>query len=332
MSLDSLLDRTRQRFPHYHHTKVEISPLEKGGSDRRYYRVRFSTEYSLILVKYDRAKVENERFVSIANFLEGVGVNAPFIYYQDKEEGLIWMQDLGEEDLWHHRTEPWSTRRALYQSAIDQVIRLHRTDAQFSKNIGLLPGFDEGLYRWEQNYGIENCFGQYFGVPAARRERLAREPNWQTLAKYLAAQPTSLIHRDLQSQNIIIWDEQAYLIDFQGMRPGLRAYDFASLVFDPYVELTEPERSELLDYYHAAGELQSSRTEFHELSLLCAIQRLLQALGAYGVIGLQRGKPEFLRHIRPAIRLLRQVASSQSDFKFLADFVAELPDKPERMN
>jgi hypothetical protein len=60
--------------------------------------------------------------------------------------------------------------------------------------------------------------------------------------------------------------------------------------------------------------------------LRCAIQRLLQALGAYGVIGILRGKPEFLRHVSPAIKSLRQVASMIPSFKFFTDFLNELPD------
>jgi aminoglycoside/choline kinase family phosphotransferase len=43
------------------------------------------------------------------------------------------------------------------------------------------------------------------------------------------------VHRDFQSQNIIARSGHAYLIDFQGMRPGLAEYDLASLLFDPYV-------------------------------------------------------------------------------------------------
>jgi hypothetical protein len=40
---------------------------------------------------------------------------------------------------------------------------------------------------------------------------------------------------------------------------------------------------------------------------LCGIQRLMQALGAYGVIGILREKKEFLRHIQPAIKTLIDV-------------------------
>jgi aminoglycoside/choline kinase family phosphotransferase len=328
MSFEALIDRTRQRFPHYNDTRAEIVPLEKGGSDRKYFRIRFSADYSLILVKYNQEKPENDRFVAIANFLEGIGVNAPFIYYQDTEEGLIWMQDLGEEDLWHHRTESWRVRRQLYRNAIDQVITLHQTNLNLCLGVGFVHGFDEVTYRWEQNYCFENCFGRYFHIVPALLESFSRHPAFSRLARDLAKYPPVLIHRDFQSQNIIIWDDQAYLIDFQGMRPGLGAYDLASLLFDPYVSLVEGERAELLSYYLERSGANWDSDEFSSVYWKCAVQRLMQALGAYSVIGLLRKKPEFLRHIQPALKLLQTVASLTEDFRFFAQFLAELPDRP----
>jgi aminoglycoside/choline kinase family phosphotransferase len=327
MTLNLLIDYTRQRFPHYHDSKFDIRPLEKGGSDRKYYRIRFSADSSLILVKYQKEKLENVRFVAVANFLDGIGVNAPLIYFHDDEEGLIWMQDLGEEDLWHHRTESWPIRKLLYKRTLDQVATLHQTDPSLARISDGPPDFDATLYRWEQEYGLQNCFRRCFQVSEDRLQELFSRPELVQLSEDLASYPRVLMHRDLQSQNIIISDDEAFLIDFQGMRPGLGEYDLASLLYDPYVILTDVERDELLSYYLERLDPSVNREAFREIFLRCAIQRLLQALGAYGVIGLLRGKPEFLRHISPAIKSLRQVASRLPSFKFFTDFLDELPDK-----
>jgi N-acetylmuramate 1-kinase len=329
MSLERLIDQTRERFPHYTESKVEILPLEKGGSDRRYYRVRFSPDHSLILVKYNLEKPENERFVAIANFLNGIGVNAPLIYYHDQGQALIWMQDLGEEDLWHHRNEPWAVRRCFYEATLDQAALLHRSDLALAEKLHLQPEFDESLYRWEQNYCLENCFGLYFRVPAAEIKRLRDHTAFENLAKRLASYRRVLVHRDFQSQNIIIWNEQAYLIDFQGLRPGLPQYDLASLLFDPYVKIAPQERAHLLRYYFDQGDRGWKFAEFERVYLDCGIQRLMQALGAYGVIGVLREKNEFLRHIQPAINTLIEVASLAENFSFFAEFLTSLPDRPK---
>jgi hypothetical protein len=138
-----------------------------------------------------------------------------------------------------------------------------------------------------------------------------------------------LVHRDFQSQNIIIWDEEAYLIDFQGMRPGLPQYDLASLLFDPYVTLADEERAHLLRYYYERNDHGWTFPEFERVYLECGIQRLMQALGAYGVIGILREKKEFLRHIQPAIKRLIDVASLAENFNFFATFLNSLPDRPK---
>ncbi|HSZ80496.1 MAG TPA: phosphotransferase [Chthoniobacterales bacterium] len=329
MSLERLIDQTRARFPHLHESKVEILPLEKGGSDRRYYRVRFSADHSLILVKYSSEKTENQRFVAIANFLNEIGVNAPMIYYHDQEQALIWMQDLGEEDLWHHRNEPWAVRRLFYESALNQLAVLHRSDPVFGAESNGPPGFDESLYLWEQNYCLENCLGLYFQVPQSEINQLREHVAFKNLAQRLASYHRVLVHRDFQSQNIIVWDEEAYLIDFQGMRPGLPQYDLASLLFDPYVTLTDQERAHLLRYYFERNDHGWTFPEFERVYLECGIQRLMQALGAYGVIGILREKKEFLRHIQPAIKRLIDVASLAENFNFFATFLNSLPDRPK---
>jgi aminoglycoside/choline kinase family phosphotransferase len=93
------------------------------------------------------------------------------------------------------------------------------------------------------------------------------------------------------------------------MRPGLQHYDVASLLYDPYVILSDEERSELIDLYlHAAAAEGLDISENFEQNFLgCAAQRLMQALGAYGFLGLKCGRPAFLRHVPNAKKSLRQV-------------------------
>jgi len=329
MNLDSLIIETRQRFPHYQDRAFDVHAIEKGGSDRKYYRIRFGADASLILVKYRVDRGENARFVAIANFLSGIGINAPLIYFHDEEQGSIWLQDLGDEDLWHHRADSWDVRGELYRRTLDEALILHKTDPEVRLPPNGPPEFDAALFRWEQEYGFQNCFQLCFRIEESRIREIADRTEFTSLTEQLAAYPRVLIHRDFQSQNILICDEQAYLIDFQGMRPGLGAYDLASLLYDPYVTLSSAEREQMIDYYLDGHGHSGSRDEFIDLFLRCALQRLLQALGAYGVIGVRRQKPEFLRHIGPAIDNLREVASLLSGFSFFQDFLTELPDKPQ---
>src|SRR6188768_2903409 len=80
---EQLLRQTRLHFPRWEAEEVEITPIEKGGSDRKFYRVQSSPDHSLILVKYNLGRGENRQYVQIAEFLAEHDIRAPKIYFHD---------------------------------------------------------------------------------------------------------------------------------------------------------------------------------------------------------------------------------------------------------
>jgi aminoglycoside/choline kinase family phosphotransferase len=308
-----LLRQTRIHFPRLDEATVKITPIEKGGSDRKFYRVRCSAEQTIILVKYGFEREENRHYVQIAEFLAAHKIRAPRIYFHDAVEGLIWIEDLGKADLWSYREEGWLVRRAFYESALDEIVKLHCLPDEACRPIekNLPAAFDPALYRWEQGYFFKNCLGGHFGVDEGKLSELAALPALQEMAERLGSLPRVMVHRDFQSQNIIIRDAQAHLIDFQGMRPGLAEYDLASLLFDPYVNFSPSECEELLTAYQGKREaaLLPVSAEFREIFRLCAIQRLMQALGFYGFAATVKDNKTFLGFVPPALTSLRSLVA-----------------------
>src|SRR5438874_4038376 len=323
-----LLRRTRMHFPRLDVDHIKIRPIEKGGSDRRFYRIQCSADQTLILVKYNLEREENRHYVQIAQFLTKNNIRVPEIYFHDPTEGLIWIEDLGKRDLYSYQHESWLVRRAFYESALEQIVKLHSLPESVCLEMKehLPAEFNAALYRWEQKYFFQNCLGRYFSISESRRKELAALPVLREIAKHLASLPRVLVHRDFQSQNIIIRNGQAYLIDFQGMRPGLPHYDLASLLYDPYVDLTETERAELIAYYRDL-QLKNGITVDGDFDLklrLCAMQRLMQALGAYAFLGLVKGHKHFLQHIPNALRSLRAAVATIENLQPLASLLAEV--------
>src|SRR6267154_13296 len=313
MRTDLLVRRTRMHFPRFDVAEIKIAPINKGGSDRRFYRIHCSPDQTLILVKYNLEREENRHYVHIADFLDAHDVRVPRIYFYDPAEGLIWIEDLGESDLYSYRHEGWLVRRAFYESALDQIATLHTLPESICVEMKehLPAEFNAELYGWEQNYFFENCLGRYFGMDNTQWRELAALLPLRKIADRLARLPRVLVPRDFQSQNIIIRNSLAYLIDFQGMRPGLPEYDLASLLFDPYVDLSKAERDELICYYREkqAANGRNIAGDFDDILQLCAMQRLMQALGAYGFLGLVKGHKHFLKHVPAAMQSLqREVA------------------------
>ena len=195
-----LLHKTRIHFPRLDEATVEITPIEKGGSDRKFYRVRCSPEQTIILVKYGFEREENRHYVRIAEFLAENKIRAPKIYFHDAAEGLIWIEDLGKADLWSYREESWLVRRAFYDSALDEIVKLHCLPEEACRAIepNLPVAFDAALYRWEQSYFFKNCLGGHFGVEEEKLSKLAALPALHEMAERLGSRPRVMVHRDFQ--------------------------------------------------------------------------------------------------------------------------------------
>ena len=132
-------------------------------------------------------------------------------------------------------------------------------------------------------------------------EEEALETELEALAGRLLETLPVLVHRDLQSQNVMVRKGEPVLIDFQGMRFGSLFYDLGSLLYDPYVEIEEADRTLLLRNYYDLSRPLQAWDEFESLFHLASAQRLMQALGAYGFLGREQGKSRFLAHIAPAL-------------------------------
>ena len=176
---DTLLRQTRLRFPGLEATEVKISPIEKGGSGRKFYRIQFSPgAIDRPREIHARARRKSSAMSRSRSSSPSHGVRAPKIYFHDPAEGLIWIEDLGERDLWSYRNESWAMRRPLYESALEEIAKLHRVSEADSAEIRAdLPAqFDAALYLWEQHYFFENCLGRHFGVDEEKRRELAALP------------------------------------------------------------------------------------------------------------------------------------------------------------
>ena len=107
----------------------------------------------------------------------------------------------------------------------------------------------------------------------------------------------------------MIRDGEPFLIDFQGMRFGSPFYDLGSLLCDPYVNFSESERDELLSFYYGLSKWDLDWATFQNTFWEASTQRLMQALGAYGFLGLKKGFKDFLEHIPAGLRNLHQAAT-----------------------
>lgn len=308
---DILCDATRRHVPGWGGAEVRLELIEKGGSDRRYYRARAVGGGGLetaILMVYSDQRADNAGFFGATEILGFSGARTMEIYAHDVGRRLAWMEDLGREDLWERRQGEGAL--GLYRDSLGQVARLHglAAGALPERLRGhLQPPFDVRLYRWEQDYFFEQFGRRFLGLAAGELEELREGAGLTELAESLAARPRCLVHRDFQSQNVMVRRGEAWMIDYQGIREGCAEYDVASLLYDPYVGLSAGEREGLWEDYRELRRAGDGGEVSGEVLAMAASQRLMQALGAYGKLGVGDGKVAFLRHIPAAVRHLEEV-------------------------
>jgi aminoglycoside/choline kinase family phosphotransferase len=291
---------------------TELSPLEGRGSDRTFFRLRWNLVDSAVLIHYDPKRVENTYYADIAAFLHEIGVPAPHLIRHDPAGCLIVMEDLGESDLWSFREAPWETRRTLYQKTLTIAHKLQsfpRNDFPLDR-VRLMESFGPHLYRSERDYFKEHFVKEVSKVTLKPFLERGLEEELSALAERLGVTACCLVHRDLQSHNVMIRDGEPHFIDFQGMRFGSPFYDLGSLLCDPYVNLPQSEQDELLSFYYGLSSWDHDWATFRNTFWEASAQRLMQALGAYGFLGLEKGLKGFLDHIPAGLRHL-QLATSQ---------------------
>lgn len=289
----------RKRLPEVE--AVELLPVR--GSDRSFRRLYFP-DHREILVKSGEARPENDRLPGHTRYLLRNGIRVPVIL-QSREQGRwLRMEDLGNEHLLD-RLQGGRDARNLkdMREVLERVAAFHAL--RIPASLELEAPFDEKYYAWERALFANEYVRRHGEISGLRKTHKAR----LRIPEILMAQPQVLVHRDLQSTNVM-WVGRGRrprsgpgkwaFIDYQGMRMGAAAYDLGSLLADPYVNRPPPLQLRLLEQYN--------RVAVHPVSVNVyaagAVQRLLQALGAYGRLGALKGNERFLRHIPAALEQL----------------------------
>lgn len=293
-----------------------VRRLAGDGSSRRFWRIGRKDGEAICLAVAPAGRTEQDMREAVSARMIGVhlhdrGVRVPAQYGWDEEHGLLLFEDLGDVKLHDlvaqsrnqpgainlHAVRPWYVQ-AVQQLAWMQIrgaegfacdwcwdSREYDRPLMLSRESGyFLRAFWQDLLGQELLPGIAEEFEQ---IAAAASQ----------------ASTAFFLHRDFQSRNIMVHQDQARFIDFQGGRLGPLGYDLASLLIDPYTALPASFQEELLQVYlEAVTALHpvDARQFRREYSFL-ALQRNLQIIGAFSFLSRVRGKLFFARFLSPAL-------------------------------
>ncbi|UCD31223.1 MAG: phosphotransferase, partial [Desulfobacterales bacterium] len=305
-------------FPDGTSKKISRKKLKGDGSDRRWYRLSRGNHTMVMVdhgIRMQPATNEADAFIAIGNHLFAKGIPVPKIFLHDAFSGLIFLEDLGDDNLQTVILNTKTTDKILsyYQSVIDHLINL------FVKgNEDFDPAWTYQTTVYDQEMILEKeC--RYF-VDAFLRSYLGLDKHFNDYAQEFTAiskravelSSYGFMHRDVQSRNIMVKNNRFYFIDFQGGRQGPIQYDLASLLIDPYVALPRSIQDKLIAYCMKAlaRKITIEPKRFLAGYTYCALTRNLQILGAFGYLSQTKGKKYFATFIPRAIATLKHTLFS----------------------
>ena len=289
---------------------AERTALAGDASFRRYLRLTLG-DRGAVLMDAPRSEEDVDAFVAVARHLKSLGFSAPDILAKDRDNGLLLLEDLGDETytrvLDAGGGDGGAVEAGLYKLAVDVLIELHRIDSERVVAPGL-KDYDDDMLLEEASLLIDWTWLAVFGAPPGDDIRGQYRDAWLEVFPAIRTGPRTLVLRDYHVDNLMLLGgrdgvSRCGLLDFQDAVRGPRAYDLMSLLEDARRDIDEGLRRAMRERYFAAFP-DLDRDAFETAFRVLAAQRHAKVIGIFTRLCVRDSKPDYLVHIPRVWRLL----------------------------
>jgi aminoglycoside/choline kinase family phosphotransferase len=336
-----------------------ITPLPQDASMRRYYRI-FGTDFysktvqentiALMVLADPNPKARSEEisgknnddnnsalveeenldFVNVQRHFESVAVPVPKLYLYNIENGLLYIEDLGDDllDMVVARVDS-AKRKNLYFEAIDNMVGIHEKATTHSnpRFIGFKRAFDAELLYKELMHFVDYAIEARKKIRIDANDMSVITQHMEAISVELAKEPRVVSHRDYQSHNILLKDGRLRIIDFQDALMGARQYDLVSLLRDSYVVLDWELIKDCIERYCAAIEKRTGakidRDRFLRVFHLQTLQRKIKDAGRFDYIDIVKKNAKFLQYIPDTLGYIREAFDALPEHRPMRDKLAK---------
>ena len=274
-------------------------------------------------------------FVAMANGLRKYGFSAPQIYEADLDQGLLILEDLGDEGV--VSSDPPAPIQERYETAVDVLLSLH--SQRLPDVLPVAPQLDHRIPYYDLNaFLIEaelllDWYLPRLNAPMPDNERESFRSLWRELLQPAIDAPPTWVLRDFHSPNLLWLPRRSDIgrlgvIDFQDAVMGPAAYDLASLLQDARVDVTEQTELALLGRYvkgRRKGDPDFDPSRFIKIYVTLAAQRASKVLGIFARLDMRDGKPQYLRHMPRIWRYLQRSLAHPALESLNAWYIAHVP-------
>jgi hypothetical protein len=310
-----------------------MRPASADASFRRYFRLDAGDEgQTAIAVDAPPEHEDSAMFIAIANWLGGIGVQAPRILAADPARGLLLVSDLGPH-TYLDALAAGIPAAPLYDDALAAL-----TTIQSALLPPTLPRYDGARLLTELRLFPEWFVDRHLGLAIEAAEQVRIEQAFSVLLASHLAQASVFVHRDFHCRNLMhTATANPGVLDFQGALLGPITYDLVSLLRDAYVEWDEEQQIDWAVRYWEQARRRNLPvgTDFgafwRDLEWM-GLQRHLKVLGLFARLAHRDGKPRYLADCPRVLGYARSVARRYDALAALARVLDRafdhVPDRP----
>jgi len=301
--------------------------LNQDASFRRYWRLELRGKTAMLMDAPPPEKPVTV-FADIANFLRNKGLTAPAIYNIDEANGLMLIEDFGDDTFTRILKNDPAQENALYDLAIDTLVQLHQIPS--IEGLSLAP-YDTATHITEAQLFTEWFYPAISNTPASSRQITQFADAWRIAFEKLPPHPQVLVLRDYHVDNLmrLRQNEQSNrcgLLDFQDALMGSPAYDLMSLIEDARRDISTELKDRCLRRYFSATAKQDDGPSQKQLSPwlnVLAAQRHAKVLGIFVRLYKRDNKVNYLEHLPRVLALYTAALEREPALYAVLQWMAE---------
>ena len=247
---------------------IKAKALKLEASGREYYRLHITPDATKVLCYLSPEKGNHNKFLHISNFFFNEKIKSPEIFYSNSDEGVTIQEDLGEKCLIDLDMLSASNKQMLK----DSIALLAKIQ---TANIPQIPKLELDDLNDQMNKLTDVFLKDFLGITF---DNDFNELQDEVIEK-LSEQPWMNCHFDFERRNLIAFDNEIAVIDFQDLSSGPIGIDLAGLIIDHYIKYPDDMISNCLDHYSDLMEFQLNSNDIFEWIRWGAIQRNMRILG-----------------------------------------------------
>ena len=276
-----------------------IEELRQEASDRKYYRIKADNVSYVLADNFDKTD-QSANFLYASKILKNSSVNVPEVLAFSEDLRFLLLQDLGDKSL---DTDNEFKDEKILEMALEQLSKIY-----FSDQDVLRSATKESLLI-QTNSFIDFCKENKL----SNDELKALENLRNNLVQNLLNQQFIPTHNDFERRNLMMFEENLFVIDFQDLNMGPIGIDLASIMYEHSYEYPKVLIDDLLEKHLKNNGLKASSEELENMIMHALAHRSMRIVGAFNkyfkegkLLNRKSDLDKFLKRIYLALSTLKK--------------------------